>query len=70
MAQARGRHWNEEGSRFDRCKQSAIRLLTEAANEWAEGDPTQPDPEACVEAILAIFIDEHLLKQPYGKSRQ
>jgi hypothetical protein len=68
MAQTRGRHWNEEGVRFDRCKNDALRLLTLAAKEWAEGDPSCPDPSELLETILAVFTQERFLRQPYGRS--
>jgi hypothetical protein len=69
MAQTRGRQWSEEGNRFDRCKQDAIRILTQAADEWAEGDPTIPDPPEIIEKILAIFAEESFLRRPFGKAR-
>jgi hypothetical protein len=69
MAQTLGRHWNEEGSRFDTCKQDAARILAKAANEWSEGDPLEPDPTEIVEKMLAIFVDANFLHPPYGRGR-
>jgi hypothetical protein len=69
MAQTRGRHWSEEGSRFNQCKLDAARLLTQAASEWAEGDPSNPEPTEIVERILRIFQDEGLLRRTYGTGR-
>ena len=68
MAQTRGRHWNEEGERFDRCRHDAIRVLTQAANEWAEGDPAVPEPSEVIAKILAFFAEESFLRQPYGRA--
>jgi hypothetical protein len=66
MAQARGRYTSDPGPRFDRCKDDALRLLTRAADLWAEGDPSDPEPSTVLGQLLDLFAREHFLRRPYG----
>ena len=66
MAQARGRYTSDPGPRFDRCKEDAMRLLARAAGEWAEGDPSHPDPADVLERLLDVFANQRFLRRPYG----
>jgi hypothetical protein len=69
MAQARAVYWNDPGPLFDACKEDARRLLCRAANEWAGGDPSRPDPEKVLEQILDMFATRRFLRRPYGAGK-
>jgi hypothetical protein len=65
MAQVRPILTTDPDPRFEQCRESAVRLLRKAADEWAKGDPEKPPPVEVLEAILKIFEDERFLRRPW-----
>jgi len=49
------------GSREQAFRERAVACLKGAAERWAEGDPTRPDPEAVCDALWGILREEGLL---------
>lgn len=66
MAQAKPILTTDPGPRFSQCKEDSIKLLNKAADEWAKGDPLNPQTEEVLGALLDIFIKERFLKPPGG----
>ena len=56
--------------RFDDCLRDAHRLLMQAADEWAEGNPEEPPTMKVLNDILDVFVDRKLLTRPYGSNRE
>ena len=66
MAQYRPVLTTDPGPQFESCRADALRLLTKAADEWAKGDPSDPDPEKVLDEILRIFLAKKFLRIPFG----
>jgi hypothetical protein len=54
------------GHRYESAVEGAHRILSEAAEEWAEGHPEEPPTERVLQRVLALFVEEQLLRRPFG----
>jgi hypothetical protein len=66
MAQYSTRITTDVTARFEQCQEQALRVLTAAADSWAQGSPADPDPAAVLEQIIDLFARQKFLRRPFG----
>jgi len=55
---------SDPSSRFVDCFEEAHKLLKEAADQWALGDPENPPTPELLASLLDVFERERFLRRP------